>query len=61
MHDANWRSVIRIADNLLRVRKPIEWSELQLTPSHRLWLSNILLYRARYATKCGSRISDDVE
>jgi len=59
--DANLRSVVGIVDNLLGVRKPIEWSELQLTPSHRLWLSNILLYRAWYATKRGSRISDDVE
>ena len=58
--DANLRSVVGIVDNLLGVRKPIQWSELQLTQLHRLWLSNVLLYRAWYATKRGSRISDDV-
>ena len=58
--DANLRSVVGIVDNLLGIRDPIQWSDLQLTPLHRLWLSNILLYRAWYTTKRGSRIPDDV-
>ena len=58
--DADLRSVVEIVDALLGVRRPIQWSELQLTPSHRLWLSNILLYRAWYATKRGSQIPNDV-
>jgi hypothetical protein len=58
--DADLRSVIGIVDNLLGVRKPVQWSELQLTSSHRLWLSHVLLYRAWYATKHGSHIPDFV-
>ena len=58
--DADLRSVVGIIDNLLGVRKPIQWSELQLTPSHRLWTSNILLYRAWYSAKRGSQIPDVV-
>ncbi|KAF9651981.1 hypothetical protein BDM02DRAFT_3183979 [Thelephora ganbajun] len=58
--DADLRSVVGIVDNLLGVRKPIQWSELQLTSSHRLWLSHILLYRAWYATKHGLQVPDDV-
>jgi hypothetical protein len=58
--DADLRSVVGIIDNLLGVRRPVLWSELKLTPSHRLWLSNILLYRAWYATKGGSQVPDDV-
>lgn len=58
--DADLRSVVGIIDNLLGVRKPIQWSELQLTPTHRLWLSNILLYRAWYAVKRGSQVPDVV-
>ena len=58
--DADLRSVAGIIDNLLGVRKPIPWSELQFTSLHRLWLSNILLYRAWYAAKRGSQIPDVV-
>lgn len=58
--DADLRSVVGIVDSLLGVRRPIQWSELQLTVSHRLWLSNILLYRAWYTAKRGSRVPDDV-
>ena len=58
--DADLRSVTGIVDNLLGVRKPVQWSELQLTSSHRLWLSHILLYRAWYATKHGMDVPDFV-
>ena len=58
--DADLRSVVGIVDNLLGIRRPIQWAELRLTSSHRLWLSHILLYRAWYATKHGLRIPDDV-
>jgi hypothetical protein len=58
--DPDLRSIVGVVDTLLGVRKPIQWSELQLTSSHRLWLSHILLYRAWYATKRGSRTPDDV-
>lgn len=58
--DVDLRSVIGIVDNLLGVRKPMQWSELQLTSSHRLWLSHILLYQGWYATKHGANIPDFV-
>ena len=58
--DADLRSVVGIVDNLLGIRRPIQWAELRLTSSHRLWLSHILLYRAWYTTKRGLRIPDDV-
>ena len=58
--DADLRSAVGIVDNLLGIRRPIQWAELRLTSSHRLWLSHILLYRAWYATKRGLRIPDDV-
>ena len=58
--DAELISVIGIVDNLLGVRKPVEWSELQLTSSHRLWLSHVLLYRAWYSAKRGAHVPDFV-
>ena len=58
--DADLRSSVGIVDNLLGVRRPVQWSELQLTSSHRHWLSHILLYRAWYAAKRGLQIPDDV-
>lgn len=58
--DADLRSVLGIVDNLLGVRKRVQWSELQLTSSHRLWLSHVLLYRAWYATKHGAHVPDFV-
>lgn len=58
--DINLYSVIGIVDNLLGVRKPVQWSELQLTSSHRLWLSHILLYRAWYDTKRGAYVPEFV-
>lgn len=58
--DADFRSAVGIVDNLLGIRRPIQWAELQLTSSHRLWLSHILLYRAWYATKRGLQVPDDV-
>ena len=58
--DADLRSAAGIVDNFLGIRTPIQWSELQLTSSHRLWLSHILLYRAWYATKRGLQIPEDV-
>ena len=58
--DADLRSAIGIVDILLGIRRPIQWAELRLTSSHRLWLSHIFLYRAWYAAKRGLRIPDDV-
>ena len=58
--DADLGSVIGIVDDVLGVRKPAHWSELQLTSSHRLWLSHILLFRAWYATKHGAHIPNFV-
>ena len=58
--DADLVSAVGLVDNLLGVRRPIQWPELQLTSSHRLWLSHILLYRTWYATKRGLQIPDDV-
>jgi hypothetical protein len=58
--DADLRSAVGIVDNLLGIRRQIQWANLRLTSSHRLWLSHILLYRAWYATKRGLRIPDDV-
>jgi hypothetical protein len=56
--DADLRSVIGIVDDFLGFSKPLQWSELQLASSHRLWLSHILLSRAWYATKRGAYIPD---
>ena len=58
--DADLRSAVAVVDNLLGIRRPIQWSELQLTSTQRLWLSHILLYRAWYATKRGLQVPDDV-
>ena len=58
--DTDLRSAVGVVDNILGVRRPIQWSELQLTSSQRLWLSHILLYRAWYATKRGLQVPDDV-
>jgi len=58
--DADLASAIGIVDNLLGIRDPVQWSELQLSSSHRLWLSNILLYRAWYATNHGMQVPNDV-
>ena len=58
--DPDLRSVVGIVDNLLGVGKPVQWSELQLSSSHRLWLSNVLLYRAWYATKHEAQIPNFV-
>lgn len=58
--DADLRSAVGIVDNLLGIRRQIQWSELQLTSSQRLWLSHILLYRAWYATRRGLQVPDDV-
>ena len=59
--DPDLRSAAGIVDVLLGMRvRPIQWSELRLTSSHRLWLSHLLLYRAWYATKRGLQIPDDV-
>ena len=58
--DADLRSAVGIVDNLLGIRSRVQWAELQLTSSHRLWLSHILLYRAWYATKRGLPIPNEV-
>lgn len=58
--DGDLRSAIGIVDSLLGIPSRIQWPELQLTSSHRLWLSHILLYRAWYAAKRGLRIPNEV-
>ena len=43
-----------------RLRPRIPWSELQLSDSHRCWLSRVLRYRARDTLRSGGELTDDV-
>ena len=59
-NDVDLRSIVGIVDNTLGVRKPVQWPELQLTSSHRLWLSHTLLFRAWFSTRHKTHIPNFV-